>query len=183
MLITSNCRRAAPPAQATARPIAGGPLWAEPQFTAMLQAYRQRLPGKQRVFEFAVYGGSASLAVQDPANLKHVDSYDYQNGSVAGPAPVDVSDASGKLEDHLFAWDQVAIERIPALVQEALRRTKVESPEIGEVSVAVSLDSGGDAAKRPGPKPAEITVSFKGPRGYGSLTADAKGTVHELHEE
>jgi hypothetical protein len=125
-------------AAAAARPVAAGPLWDEPQFTAMLQAYRQRFPGRRRALRFEIYSRNARLVVQDPSKPANVDSYQYLDGTLGGPSPVNVSSAlelGGTLEESLFDWDQVTLERIPALVQESIARTKLEGGRVEQVKV------------------------------------------------
>jgi hypothetical protein len=126
-------------AAAAARPVAAGPLWDEPQFTAMLQAFRQRLPGERRALRFEIYSRDAKLEVQDPAKPANVDSYQYLDGTVSGPSPVHVATAlelGGTLEENLFDLDQVTLERIPSLVQESIARTKLEGGKVEQVKVA-----------------------------------------------
>ena len=122
-------------AGAPAPGVGSGPLWDEPQFTTMLQAYRRKLPGKCRALRFEITQSGASLQVQDSAELANVVSYDYRGTVLSGPSPVDLAGVleDSSLADDLFDWDQVAVERIPTLVKEALSRAKLEGSRVVQV--------------------------------------------------
>jgi hypothetical protein len=193
---TSSSAAAAAPA---------GLLWTEPQFTSMLRDFRRKLPAKSKAIKFEMGGIDAILEVQDPARPGSVDSYSYKvdnqpecvflHRCVTGPTPVNPRDMQldAKLEDLLFDWDEVAVERIPALVQEALARTKLEDGMVVQLAIERNLPSRthallADLDKRLGKKPApktpgegdvRISLALKGSRHDGWLHADAKGNVLE----
>lgn len=126
-------------------PAPAGPLWNEPQFTTMLQAYRRKLPGKLRALRFEMYDDAASLEVQDPAQHVNVVSYHYKGGELRGPYHVNLSGvlADPNLDDNLFDWDQVAVDRIPALVKAALAHTELAGARV--VAVKITRRAAGSA--------------------------------------
>jgi hypothetical protein len=130
--------------------VRSGPLWNEPQFTTMLQAYRQKLPGKCRALRFEITQSGASLQVQDSAELANVVSYDYKGTVLSGPSPVDLAGVleDSSLADDLFDWDQVAVERIPTLVKEALSRAKLAGSRVVQVKITRKAPSSAELARR-----------------------------------
>lgn len=147
-------------------------LWHEENFAGMLDAYRAALPGKLRVLSFELVAVRAELQVQDPAKPKHVDQYNYEHGRVIGPMPVKLY-GSGKLEDNLYDWDEVAWETIPDLVKQTIKKVRMEHGHVGGVTVKRDL---------PSHPRVEILVHVSGTREEGELRADAKGNVLEAHK-
>ncbi len=137
-------------AGAPAPGVRSGALWNEPQFTTMLQAYRQKLPGKSRALQFAMTESGASLAVQDSAELAKVVSYNYNGAVLSGPSPVDLASVleDSDLTDDLFDWDQVAVERIPTLVKVALSRTKLAGARVMQVKITRKAPTSAELARR-----------------------------------
>jgi hypothetical protein len=144
-------------------------LWRTERLAEMIDAYRQALPGKLRVLNFEISYDRAELQVQDPAKPKHVDEYDYLHEQVSRPAPVKLY-GSGSLEDSLYDWDEVAWDRIPAVVSKAVKMVKLEHGKVSGVTVKRDL---------PSTKDVRIFVHLYGPRQTGGLTADAQGNVLE----
>jgi hypothetical protein len=130
--------------------VRSGSLWNEPQFTAMLRAYRQKLPSKCRARRFQMTEGGASLQVQDPAELAKVVSYDYKGKVLSGPSPVDLARVleDSDLADDLFDWDQVAVERIPTLVKVALSRTQLAGARVVQVKITRKTPRSAEHARR-----------------------------------
>jgi len=79
----------------------------------------------------------ANLQVQDSADLANVVSYRYAGGVLSGPLPVDLAGVlqDPNLDDNLFDWDQVAVERIPALAEAALTQTKLAGARVVRVKI------------------------------------------------
>jgi hypothetical protein len=150
-----------------ARP--AGPLWEEPQFSAMMNAYRQALPGKRRALEFDINTERARLQVQDPAKPENVDAYEYRNGQLSQPIPVHLM-GGGKLEDNLFGWDEVAVDRIPELAKTAMEKVPLEGGKILQIKASRNLPFSDEV---------QIRVNLYGTRRSGYLKADAKGNVKE----
>jgi len=155
-----------------------GPLWEEPQFSKMMAEYQKALPGKRHALVFTIDADSAQLQVQDPAKPENVDAYQCHDGQLQGPIPVRLY-GGGKLEDNLFDWDQVAVDRIPALVKTAKEKVPLEGGKVIEVKVRqdeevhIDLQHGGP----PMIQVLRIHVALEGTRRIGALVADAKGNV------
>ncbi len=150
-LTVASCQQApAKPAGAPAPEVRKGGLWSEPRFTRMLQAYRRQLPGKLRALRFEMTESSASLQVQDPAEPAKAVSYGYKGSELSGPSPVDLVGEQEDLDfdDDLFDWDQVAVERIPTLVQAALGRIKLAGARVVQVRVARKAPDPAERAQR-----------------------------------
>jgi hypothetical protein len=145
----ASCQQA-PWAGAPAPRAHTGPLWNEPQFTTMLQIYREKLHGKRRALRFEMSERNASLQVQDTAAPANVHSYDYKEGALRGPSPVNLTGVlqDPELDDNLFDWDQVAVERIPALVKMALTQTKLAGARVVQVKITRKAPSSDDIARR-----------------------------------
>ena len=152
-------------------PKPAGPMWSEPQFSAMLQAYRQKLSGPRKALEFVITEDRARLQVQDPAKPENIDEYDYSQGRLTGPTPVQLMGANHLAED-VFPWNEVALERIPELAKTALDKGPVENGQIVQVRVGRGVVD---------PK-VHISVALKGPRGFGGLVADTKGKILSMEK-
>lgn len=140
-----------------------GPVWEEPQFSMLLQAYRQRLPGKTRVLELSLHEFSDTLRVHDPKAEEGVSEYHYFNFSsvhLGDPSPGSL-ESDESLAESPFFLDQVALDRIP-------EKMSFEGAEIASIRV-----------KR-GPPPArdaQIEIIFNGDYNSGRLLADSQGNV------
>jgi hypothetical protein len=137
-------------AGAPARQAPPGPLWNEPQLTKMIQAYRRKLPAKSRALRFEMYNNIASLDLLDPSQRKKVASYDYKDGELKGPSPFDPFGVfqDSNLDDNVFDWDQVALERIPALVIAALTQTQLVGAKVVAVRVTRQAPSSDEIGRR-----------------------------------
>lgn len=147
-----------------------GPVWEEPQLSTLLQAYRQRLPGKTRVLELSLHEYSDRLRVHDPKAEEGVSVYHYfnQSGVQLGDPRPGYLESGESLAESPFFLDQVALHRIPELVRTAKEKMSFEGAKAFRVSV-----------KR-GPPPArdvQIEIIFNGESNSGRLLADSQGNV------
>src|SRR5262249_1117503 len=120
VITLASCRQASETHAAAPAPRAQPvSLYEDPQFSKMLQAYREKLGPSHKVLRFELPSSSASLALPDADTPRKAVAYRYQESALTGPSRVDLSDvlADLTLDDNLFDLDQVALERIPALVQ------------------------------------------------------------------
>src|SRR6185295_11627036 len=92
----------------------------------------------------------ANLEVQDPARHANVNSYDYEGGELKGPSRVDLSGvlADPSLDDNLFDWDRVAVDRIPALVKVALAHTELAGARVVAVKIKRRAASSAEMGRR-----------------------------------
>jgi hypothetical protein len=168
------------------------PLWEEPQFTAMLKAFRQK-PGVARALDFRMNARIARIDVEHATDPKNVDSYEYLDGELRGPIPADSTTGRGcGLPDCSFDWRQVAFERIPALVREALARTRLVGSKVVLVEVnrtepereeATGLRSLWSVWQPKPNQPAEVVpikLFVQGTRALAYVTANKWGTITEV---
>ena len=154
---------------------AAGPLWEEPQLSAMMKAYHDALPGKRMVLRFNANVGGASVQVQDPAKPENVDQYNYRDGQLSPPVPVRLHLFGGKLEDSLFDWNEVAFDKIPELARLAMEKIPLEGGRVVGFRVGHAIvDTDGKVY---------ISIDVEGTRKSGTLKADAKGNVIEARED
>jgi hypothetical protein len=147
-------------------------LWSAEQLPKLLAKYHEALPGKIRALEFIIYSNRAQMQVQDPAKPENVDQYDYR-GEISAPIPVRLH-GSKNLEDSLFGLDEVAFDRIPALVAEAMEKMPIEGGQVTHVIVKRGL---------PFSKDMRICVYVNGTRKDGMLEADGKGHLLKVHAD
>ena len=153
-------------------PQEGEALWSAERLPKLLAKYHEALPGKIRALEFVIYSHRAQMQVQDPAKPENVDQYDY-SGKISAPIPVRLH-GSGNLEDNLFGLDEVAFDRIPALVAEAMEKMPLEGSQVTHVIVKRGLPFSQDM---------RIFVYVNGTRKSGMLRADGKGHVLEVNAD
>ena len=120
----------------------------------------------------------AELQAQDPKKPENVDQYSYRNDVFERQIPVKLS-GPGKLKDNLFNLNDVALEKIPELVKDALERSKdLENPKVSIVRIALDPSFITQKSKN---KP-EIRINIEGTRKNASMTADAQGKVLDYHK-
>jgi len=128
--------------------------------------FAEKIGGELKVMDFTVAENYAITQAQSPQNPENIDQYSYRNDAFEKVVPVKLS-GDGKLEDNLFNINDVALEKIPELVREAMERSKdLENPKPQLVRVA--LDNKGKI---------NISVAINSTRKNASLDADAKGNI------
>jgi hypothetical protein len=147
-------------------------LWEPGRLSKVLAEYHAALPGRIRVLDLRIYSDRVLMQVQDPAKPENVDQYDY-SGRISAPIPVRLH-GSGNLEDNLFNLDDVAFDRIPALVAEAMEKMPIEGGHVTHIWVRRDL---------PFTKDIRIFVYVDGTRKDGMLKADGKGRVVQVHAD
>jgi hypothetical protein len=152
------------PAPAVEAAIGPSLLEAEPLARGM-SALRASAGTPVRALELAILRDRIVLQAQHPGDRGRVVQYEYAGSTTAGPTPVELRGA-GELEQNLFALDEVAVDRIPALAQVAVSRIDSADGEVTRVIVRRALP----AAER-----VEIRLFVKSPRRDGYLDADASG--------
>jgi hypothetical protein len=93
-----------------------GPAFA----AAAVQAFRAQL-GEFKALELVIHvdNANAEVQAQDPAKPANVDSYEYRGSAVDGPTPVKLT-GDGDLESNLFAVGEVAWDKVPAMMDQAV---------------------------------------------------------------
>src|SRR5262249_10414235 len=112
----------------------------------------------------------AILQVQDPAKPENVDQYTYHH-KVSAPRPVHLV-GHGSLESNLFDFDAVAFDRLPALLDEAQKRTNLEGQRLTHLIIKRNL---------PFSKDVLIYVYLSVTRKNAMSKADDQGNILSTH--
>lgn len=120
-----------------------------------------------RILEANLYPTYAFAQVQDPNTPANVDEFDWRDGKVAPPAPVQLT-GDGDLESNLFSDSEVNWAAVPGLVGAALAQIPIEGAQVTHVHIARNLPFSADV---------QIRVFVDGTRKSGYLDADAQGNI------
>jgi len=101
---------------------------------------KDKIGGEVRVIRAEVRPDRMEVTVRSNKNPKDIDKYEFKNGSVSGPEPVQVL-TLGSLEMTGERYQTVEIDEIgwgaiPGTVARAKELSKLENAEIGLVSMA-----------------------------------------------
>jgi hypothetical protein len=125
-----------------------------------------------RILEANLYPTYAFAQVQDPNTPVNVDEFDWRDGNVAPPAPVQLT-GDGDLESNLFSDSDVNWNAIPGLVGAALAQIPIEGAQVTHVHIARNLPFSADV---------QIRVFVDGTRNSGYLDADAQGNIIAVNQ-
>ena len=100
-------------------------------FLDVVDALRQRVGGATRITELDLTPSWVYLKAEDPQHPGKVDEYQWKDGSIRDPRPVDLTRV--KLKDALFALDDVDLRAIPALLDESLKRVNAPGAKVSRV--------------------------------------------------
>lgn len=152
---------------------------------------KEKIGGEVRVIRAEVRPSKMELTVRSNTNPKDIDKYEYANGTVKGPEPVQVL-SLGSLEMTGDRYQTVEIDEIgwaaiPATVARARELSKLEDAEIGLVSMAFEHPShtapkdSAEAKKPLGEAKLVFTwrLFVEGPRGRKDFWADKAGKLNE----
>lgn len=96
--------------------------------------------GPLRVLVITAERDWIEFEVQDPKKPENVDMYEYRQGRLDGPRPVQLL-GEGKLEDNLFSLSEVDLTRIPAFVQAAQAKLALEGGKPTSLSIRLQEPS------------------------------------------
>lgn len=126
--------------------------------------FAEKVGGELKVLYLNLDDNYAEIQAQNPQKPENVDQYSYRDDAFERVLPVKIS-GSGKLEDNLFNLKDVALEKIPELMRDAMERSKdLENPQPS--SVRIELNHEGKV---------EIDLNVNSTRKNAFLVADAKG--------
>ena len=125
-----------------------------------------------RILEVNLYPTYAFAQVQDPNTPANVDEFDWRDGTVAPPVPVQLT-GDGDLESNLFSDNEVNWASIPGLVGAALAQIPIEGAQVTHVHIARNLPFSADV---------QIRVFVDGTRNSGYLDADAQGNIIAVNQ-
>jgi len=129
-------------------------------------AFAEKIGGEIKITKMRIYEDYSEIQAQNPQKPENVDRYTYRNGALEKVVPVQII-GSGNLEDNLFKLNDVAIEKIPELVREAMERSKdLENPKILVVQIVLSTTG-----------IPQILVNVNSTRKNAMMTCDFKGNI------
>lgn len=137
------------------------------QINRIKAAFTEKIGDDVKFISFQINENYAITKAQDPKKPENVDEYTYRDGAMEKVVPVKLS-GPGKLEDNLINLNDVALDKIPELVREALARSKdLEGAKAVQVRVAPDIMKG---------KP-QISVDIVATRKNAMLVSDEKGKI------
>ena len=92
----------------------------------LVAALTQRFGKDLRILRLSVQPEGAVVEVQDPANPSHVDRYEFEEGVLGAPEPVQVGRNQKELRARLFAFAEVDLEVVPRLLPDAVAAAETE---------------------------------------------------------
>jgi hypothetical protein len=148
---------------------------------AVLSALRDEFDVPIAIRRLVLYPEYAFAQVQDPANVRHLDEYNFRDGIIQGePTPV----AAGRYEDwrhEVFSLEIVKADVIRRVAEKSLEEmSDLEHPQVQYIEVARGYD---EANSVWGGGEVELYVSISDPirGGSGTIRTDAQGEVLEIH--
>jgi hypothetical protein len=133
-------------------------LEAPAPIAAALQA---RFGRDLRVLRLSIRPEGAEVEVQDPAVSSHVDRYPFEEGALGTPEPVQVGRSQRALKARLFAFAEVDLSILPALLADARGQARTEEARATHVTIE-RVEGTGDYESWGRPL---IRVHVDGPRG------------------
>lgn len=132
-----------------------------------------------------------SVTIRSPKNPKDIDKYEFKNGSVSGPEPVQViTIGNAEMNGEKYQTtniDEIGFQAIPETISRAVALSKLENADVELVSMAFEHPTHttpqveGQRMKRLG----EVELVFtwrlfvQGPRGRKDFWADKSGKLNE----
>lgn len=124
-------------------------------------ALRLRLGDDFRVLRLGIHPGGGDADVQDPQVPANVDRYEFEDGVLGAPEPVQAGRNQKRLEARLFPFAEVDLSILPRLLADAARRA--DTPDARATSVTVERFEGYGEYESWG-RPL-VRVAVQGPRG------------------
>jgi hypothetical protein len=152
---------------------------------------KEKVGGEVRVIRAEVRRDRMEVTVRSNKNPKDIDKYEFKNGSVNGPEPVQVM-SLGSLEMtgekyQTMDIDEIGWAALPATVARAKELSKLENAEINLISMA--FEHPVHTAPKDSPESKKPLGSVKlvftwrlfveGPRGRKDFWADKTGKLNE----
>jgi hypothetical protein len=141
-----------------------GPFYVDGGAERVAADFADAVGAPVRVRSFVLYPDGASIEAQDPSRPERYDRYLHRGGKVRRPEPIDVS--GDQIEGTLFGLDDLALDRIPQMVRDAVQESGVEGGDVTHIY----------ASRRAG-QSIEMTAFVDGLRGRAALHFDAAGNL------
>ncbi len=130
---------------------------------------REHLGESPEIRRLSLNSNGFSVQVRDPAKRDNMDDYDFYNGEWSTrPVSVSLSEIEA-YESVTFFLGDIAWEKVPGLIDQALAGLDLEGEEVGNVGFDRL------AGERP-----RVYISVNGLRGTGRLVAKADGTEVDI---
>ena len=120
-----------------------------------------------RATSLVIHPSYAILEAQDPKRTDNLDAYTYRGGAVASSRPVHTNSS---FEGSLFTLDDVALDKLPAMIEQGKRVVSVGGAPPSHV--VIRKDLGRANAGEVG-----ICVFFSNERRSGMACFDARGAL------
>jgi hypothetical protein len=153
--------------QSNAEPTAPAVIY---QGTAALEAankIKEKIGKPVKVLDVNIAPTYLTIDAQDPKDPKKISHYEYRNGTVSGPTPVDLSEEI-KLESRFFSLDEVNLAGVANVVQAAKERLQIDGGEVQGMDIRRNL---------PDSKEIRWHVGVKGTKKTGFVDTDEKGNI------
>lgn len=93
-----------------------------------------KLGAPVRALDVSINNGYIYFQVQDPKKPANVDAYEFHNGVLLGPKPVQLM-GGGDLEANLFELAEVPLVRIPELTKAAIAALEIEDGRVASLEI------------------------------------------------
>jgi hypothetical protein len=122
-----------------------------------------------RALELTVRRDHLVLQAQSPTTPTEVLQYVYQDGKVSEPVTVELR-GDGDLDDNLFPLDEVKLDRVPDLCEQARQKVDPDAGRVSHVLVRRNL---------PESMEVQLRIYVTSPAKDGYLDADRNGKAIE----
>lgn len=133
-----------------------------------------------RVGEVDIYPEYLILEAQDPSVPEHIDRYEWRDGEVPPPTPVQLSGPQEDVEASLFPTSTLQWKRLSSMVADAERAAlhnaplRIEDPRAQYVIVERSTSSSDDGRVL-------VRIYVTGPRRSGYVEMTAGGEIRSVN--
>ncbi len=133
-----------------------------------------------QVTDVDVYPEYLDVKAQDPTNAEHIDEYEWRDGEVGPPTPVQLSGPQEEVDASLFPTSVVQWKRLPDLVraaeQAALHNSplRIEQPQAQYALTERSTSPDDDGRVL-------IRIYINGPRRSGYVEMAANGDIRTVN--
>ena len=173
--LASACRQSSARALPSATPSTSAPPTKQEPVLPTLLTRRALLDGitqlqvavgqPPRALELTIRRERLVLQAQNPNQPSQVLQYVYHDGKVSEPVAVELR-GEGELEDNLFPLEQVQLDRVPDLCEQARRKVDPAAGRVSHVLVRRNLPESMDV---------QLRVYVTSPAKDGYLDADRNG--------
>jgi hypothetical protein len=144
-------------------------LFTSEALNRLMSAIRERVGDATSVLMLELTAERATIQVEAPAHPGTVVQFEWGDGTLRGPIPVELRGA-GALENNLFPLSSIDVGPIPELAKAAVERIDREHGQVERIVVRRNL---------PVEEAVGIRVYVKSPIRSSHVDADARGRIAE----